>query len=166
MSIDVVPILKLKNYSCDEIFEKELYFLVPFYLFNFESEFDKIEAGSQDYLDSFKARYREIYERLGERRESGKINAVTHHRIIALSRNIIDALTRNRDVVREEAEKIMLGEVLVTETDLLLEEGRKEGIKEGKENLINTMLSNGKTKKEIVDFIGISEDEFDQIINS
>lgn len=45
-----------------------------------------------------------------------------------------------------------------------LEEGRKEGIKEGKENLIKTMLSNGKNKKEIIDFIGISEEEFDQIM--
>ena len=49
-----------------------------------------------------------------------------------------------------------------------LEEGRKEGIKEGikegKENLIKAMLSNGKTKKEIIDFIGISEEEFNQIM--
>ena len=45
-----------------------------------------------------------------------------------------------------------------------LEEGRKEGIKEGKGNLIKSMLSNGKTKKEIIDFIGISEEEFDQIM--
>ena len=40
------------------------------------------------------------------------------------------------------------------------------GYKEGKKDFIKTMLSNGKTKKEIVDFIGISEDEFDQIMNS
>ena len=46
-----------------------------------------------------------------------------------------------------------------------IKEGRKEGIKEGKENLIKTMLSNGKTKKEIIDFIGISEEEFNQIMN-
>ena len=44
------------------------------------------------------------------------------------------------------------------------EDGKKEGIKEGKENLIKTMLSNGKNKKEIIDFIGISEEEFDQIM--
>ena len=39
--------------------------------------------------------------------------------------------------------------------------GFDKGIEEGKKDLIKTMLSNGKTKKEIVDFIGISEDEFD-----
>ena len=44
--------------------------------------------------------------------------------------------------------------------------GFDKGIEEGKKDLIKTMLSNGKTKKEIVDFIGISEDEFDQIMNS
>ena len=48
--------------------------------------------------------------------------------------------------------------------ELWLEEGEKKGKKEGKENLIKTMLSNGKTQKEIIDFIGISEEEFHQIM--
>ena len=41
---------------------------------------------------------------------------------------------------------------------------KEEGIKEGKEKLIKSMFSNGKTKKEIIDFIGISEEEFNQIM--
>ena len=62
--------------------------------------------------------------------------------------------------------------MLLTEFDeekdwAIMANGYKEiGYEEGKKDLIKTMLSNGKTKKEIVDFIGISEDEFDQIMNS
>ena len=65
--------------------------------------------------------------------------------------------------------------VLLTEYDeekdlKIIAEGYKElykeeWTKEGKVNLIKTMLSNGKTKKEIIDFIGISEEEFNQIMN-
>ncbi|WP_026528747.1 hypothetical protein [Butyrivibrio sp. VCD2006] len=130
-----VPILKLKNYKCDDILDRELYFLIPFYLFNFEAEFDKIEAGNQDFIDSFNIRYREIYEQLRERYEAGKISARTYSKIIEMSKKVIMALASNKKVVREEAEKIMGGQVLETETETVyregLNEGREEGISEG-----------------------------------
>ena len=44
--------------------------------------------------------------------------------------------------------------------------GKEEGIKEGKENLIKTMLSNGATKETILKLTAISEEEFNKIINS
>ena len=44
--------------------------------------------------------------------------------------------------------------------------GFDEGKEKGKKEIIKTMLSNGKTQKEIIDFIGISETEFNQIMNS
>ena len=34
-----VPVLKVKTYSLSDIFEKELYFLLPFYIFNMEKDF-------------------------------------------------------------------------------------------------------------------------------
>ena len=48
-----------------------------------------------------------------------------------LSKKIINTLAHNRNVVREEAEKIMGGQVLVTETDILI----NEGIEAGKEEI-------------------------------
>ena len=38
-------------------------------------------------------------------------------------------------------------------------EGIKEGIKEGTKNLIKIMLSKGKTKEEILELIGLSNEE-------
>ena len=37
-----VPIAKIVKYSIDEIFEKKLYILIPFYIFTYEAEFDEI----------------------------------------------------------------------------------------------------------------------------
>ncbi len=45
-------------------------------------------------------------------------------------------------------------------------EGKEVGRKEGKENLIKTMLSNGATKETILKLTAISEEEFNKIINS
>ena len=45
------------------------------------------------------------------------------------------------------------------------EEGRNEGIKEGMKNIINSMLSKGKTKEEILDLIDLSNEEYEKLIN-
>ena len=38
-----IPVIKMKSYSLDEIFEKKLYFLLPFYIFNRENLFPEYE---------------------------------------------------------------------------------------------------------------------------
>ena len=62
---------------------------------------------------------------------------MTHHKIIMMSKKIIYALAHNKTVVREEAEKIMIGEVLVTETDIIYREGQEDGLKKGEEKIDN-----------------------------
>ena len=47
-----------------------------------------------------------------------------------------------------------------------IEKGKKEGMKEGKKDLIKTMFSNGATKEDIIKYTGISELEFNNIMNS
>ncbi|SDB07738.1 hypothetical protein [Butyrivibrio sp. INlla16] len=123
-----VPIMKLKDYSCDDIIDKELYFLIPFYLFNFEGDFDKIESQDEAFLDNFRKRYQEIYDKLREKLERGQIDVLTHHSIIMLSKKVIAALTAKRKVVKEEAERIMGGQVLDYETKELIRTGIAQGM--------------------------------------
>jgi len=129
-----VPILKLRNYDCDTILEKELYFLIPFYLFNFEADFDKIEAGDMTVIESFRKRFSELYERLKERLENGRIDVMTHHSIIMLTKKVIAALAKSKSTVKEEADKIMGGQVLDYETKVIFREGLQQGIEQGFEN--------------------------------
>ena len=35
-----VPIIKMADYTADDIFRKKLYMLIPFYIFNFEKQFE------------------------------------------------------------------------------------------------------------------------------
>jgi len=41
-----IPSLKVQTYSIDTIFEKRLYFLIPFYIFTYESQLKSIENDS------------------------------------------------------------------------------------------------------------------------
>lgn len=129
-----IPILKLRNYDCDIILEKELYFLIPFYLFNFEADFDKIEAGDMTVTESFRKRFSELYERLKERLEDGRIDVMTHHSIIMLTKKVIAALAKSKSTVKEEADKIMGGQVLDYETKAIFREGLQQGREQGFES--------------------------------
>ncbi len=62
--------------------------------------------------------------------------------------------------------------MLLTEFDeekdwAIIAKGHEEiGYEEGKKDLIKTMLSNGATKEDIIKYTGISELEFNNIMNS
>ena len=45
-----MPVLKMQDYSLEDIFSKKLYFLIPFYLFTFEQHFDTMEEKEYDLL--------------------------------------------------------------------------------------------------------------------
>ena len=139
-----VPIMKLLNYDCNTILEKELYFLIPFYLFNFEADFDKIEAGDMTVTESFRTRFSELYDRLKERLEDGRIDVMTHHSIIMLTKKVIAALAKSKSTVKEEADKIMGGQVLDYETKVIFREGIQQGREQGREEGIHQGLEIGK----------------------
>ena len=126
-----IPVLKLKNYGCDEIISKELYFLIPFYLFNFEDSFDKIEKGEKGVIDEFHKKYSEVYDKLQEKLLNGEITSITHHSIIMMTLRVIAALTKGKENLQREANSIMVGQVLEYETKDILNQGRKEGKEEG-----------------------------------
>ena len=42
-----IPILKVPEYTSDEILKKELYFLIPFHIFAYEKELEKISNSSE-----------------------------------------------------------------------------------------------------------------------
>ena len=51
-----VPIMKVQSYSLDEIFEKRLLMLIPFYIFSHEKSFSEYN-NNEDKLEELKAEY-------------------------------------------------------------------------------------------------------------
>ena len=71
-----VPVMKAQKYSIDDIFEKGLLFLIPFYIFSHESRFQEYEL-DEDALKELKIEYMEIVKRLNSLLESGSISVYT-----------------------------------------------------------------------------------------
>ena len=83
-----VPIMKVQTYSLDDIFEKRLLMLIPFYIFSHEKGFPEYNSNEQK-LAELKAEYQEILKRLDELEQQGVIGAFDKRTIIELSGDVI-----------------------------------------------------------------------------
>jgi len=57
--------MKVQIYSLDDIFEKRLLMLIPFYIFSHENRFPEYNSNEQK-LEELKSEYQVILERLHE----------------------------------------------------------------------------------------------------
>ena len=79
-----IPLMKVQNYTLDDIFEKRLLLLIPFYIFSHEKNFPEYNSNEQK-LAKLKSEYRYILERLDELEQQGVIGAFDKRTIIELS---------------------------------------------------------------------------------
>ena len=105
------PQIKITNYSIDDIFEKKLFFLVPFMIFSYEKDFKKYNEDEQA-LAQLKAEYADLMERLQKAADEGLISAYYWRVIMDMSKKVLENIARKYDNVKEGVEKIMGGHVL------------------------------------------------------
>ena len=170
-----IPIIKMQSYSLEDIWEKEIYLLIPFYIFTHEANFPKYnddEALLQGLVDEFK----EICIKMEELTRQGKMTELERRIIIELSKKVIDNIARKYEKIRKGVDGIMGGKVIETEAKKMynrgISEGRNEGILIGEENgrseslkdLIKKKLAKGKSIAQIADEIEETEDKVLELI--
>ena len=125
-----VPVLKMKNYSLPEIFEKELYFLLPFYIFNKEKDFSSYEK-DKSKLNNLKEEYNNFIERIDEATSSGKISAYYRRVILDMSKKVLEKIAKNYKKVQKGVDEIMGGRILEHEGKTILNQGIAIGEQRG-----------------------------------
>ena len=83
-----IPVMKVQSYSLDDIFEKQLLMLTPFYIFSHEDSFADYN-GSSHRLTELQNEYKKILDRLNNLEEQGIIGAFDKRTIIELSIDVI-----------------------------------------------------------------------------
>ena len=106
-----IPTLKISDYSAEDIVEKRLYFLIPFYFFNFEKDFNQIEVGSKDMTDIFN-QLNTLSSALKKAQDNGEIRETELMSIAGMFYKVLEHLTVNHEVVRKEVLTNMGGTVL------------------------------------------------------
>ncbi len=154
-----VPIMKVQAYSLNDIFEKGLLMLIPFYIFSHEKRFPEYNSNEQK-LAELKAEYQEILKRLDGLERQGVIGAFDKRTIIELSGDVIKEIAQKYGNVQKGVGDMMGGALIETEARKIL----NQGISETKRNAALNMLKRGKlTVQEIAEDLGLSVVEVEQL---
>ena len=120
-----VPIMKVQTYSLDDIFEKRLLMLIPFYIFSHERSFPEYNSNEQK-LEELKEEYQIILERLDELEQQEVIGTFDKRTIIDLSGDVIKEIARKYKNVQKGVGDMMRGPLIETSARRLRNEARKE----------------------------------------
>ncbi len=124
-----VPIMKVQEYTLEDIFSKGLLLLIPFYIFSHEKNF-KVYNSNEQRLAELKAEYRSILEKLDKLEQEGTIGAFDKRTIIELSGDVIREIAQKYENVQKGVGDIMGGALIETEARTILNRGKDEAKKE------------------------------------
>ena len=138
-----VPIMKVQEYTLEDIFSKGLLLLIPFYIFSHEKNF-KVYNSNEQRLAELKAEYRSILERLDKLEQEGIIGAFDKRTIIELSGDVIREIAQKYENVQKGIGGMMSGALLETEARTILNRGKDEGRNQTKKETALRMLQDGE----------------------
>ena len=142
-----VPVLKLKEYSIDEIFEKDLLILLPYYIINYEKELSKIATDEQRTEQLIEV-YARIVARLND--VTKEDNSGIFRDILKMMQRVMNHLLRKEPLLLERMGDVMGGKVMPLPSDEL-REARAAGIEQGIMALIRTCKKLKATKEIVVE---------------
>ncbi|MGN0354986.1 MAG: hypothetical protein ACI4EI_07910 [Muricoprocola sp.] len=137
-----IPVLKAQRYTSDEIFDKNLLFLIPFYIFSYESRFMEIEE-NEEKLQELRREYSDIKARLEHLCLEGKISEYVKCTLIDMSKKVVREIASKYEKVRKEVTSVMGGKILEYEAKTILKRGILEGRIEGRMEAYIGLIKDG-----------------------
>jgi len=165
-----IPIMKVKSYSLNDIFNKNLLFLIPFYIFNFESKF-KIMNEEKTELQKMLNEYKTILKKLNELLENGHLGEFDKRTIIELSDDVSKFIAEKYQNVQQGVEEIMGGGTIETEAKRILNKGIEQGVELGENkkaisDVKNLMKNLSFSLEKALDSLSIFDEEREFVINA
>ena len=120
-----IPVMKVQSYTLDDIFEKRLLMLIPFYIFSHENSLQEYNDNSQK-LANLKSEYKKILEKLDNLEKQRIIGAFDKRTIIELSNDVVKEIAQKYKNVQKGIGDIMGGALIETEARKLKNEAAKE----------------------------------------
>ena len=134
-----VPIVKVQEYTKEEIFDKKLYVLLPFYIMRYEQNLKEME---QDQLarDAFLCEFEEL---LNDLRGCREIDDTEYSYLLDSVHKVADHILKPTPLLQERIGEIMGGKVLRLRTDEIIEKGLEKGRAEGALSAYAEMIREG-----------------------
>ena len=125
-----ILVMKAQRYTIEDIFKKNLLFLIPFYIFSHENQFEEYEE-NEEKLRLLELEYEKIKNKLEEFLNQGKISEYTKCTIIDMSNKVLEHIAKRFENIRKGVKSVMGGKVLDYEAKTIRNEGVAEGIERG-----------------------------------
>ena len=133
-------VMKIRDYSLRELFDKGLYFLLPFYIFVHETQFGVYNEDNKQ-RKRLTEEYIMFMEQLEQAVTDGRLSVYERGTILDMSRRVLEHIAAKYNTVRKGVGEIMGGKVLDYETKRAYNAGKADGIAEGKaEGLLEGQL--------------------------
>ena len=163
--------MKVKSYTIEDIFAKDLLFLIPFYIFTYEANFEKINDDA-DMLAELKTEYESIRDKLEKLAQKEIINEFYKKTIMDMSERVIANIAAKYENIQKGVGSVMCGQVLEYEAKRILNaglaEGRAEGRAEGITGVVDIMREDGKSDSEIINRIkarfGLTQEQAEEYV--
>ena len=160
-----VPVLKVKRYTIHELFERKLFFLIPFHIFAYEKDFKELEENKKK-LKQLEAEYASIRERLEIACQMGDLNRYAKAAILDMSRKVIEHLAVKYKNVAKGVSRTMGGKVLNYEAKDILNRGRREGEEYTKIQIATKLLSMGNDIKSVAELAELPQETVEKLAQS
>ena len=162
-----VPVMQVQAYTAEEIYDRKLYMLIPFYSMRYEKTFDMVAKGFLEEKTECDKIYYELtgwFGRLENAYKSGDITEDEGRKLAEISRIIMSHITRKlRREIAERMVNTMGGRVLELQEDRWLAEGRAKGRAEDIEIFItekrDDKVSDEVIKTKLVKYYKLTEEE-------
>ena len=145
-----VPIIKMASYTLEGIFEKKLFFLLPFFIFTREKELAACDEDG-DRLEALKSEFAYLLDCLNSAVGAGDIDVYDMRLIVDMTRHVLKKIAEKYSKVKEGVGAVMGGKVLYVEGEEFynagveygLERGIKIGIKQGRSEALEEGIERG-----------------------
>jgi hypothetical protein len=169
--IHEVPTIKVKKYSLEELFEKNLLFLLPFYIFNYSKyrvgQMEEAKTAKQkEELEQLLSDFKYLVQRIEEYYNAGKIEEYVKLSLINLSNKVLEAYLKNYKNVKGKVDEVMGGKIIQYEAKTIFEDGLSQGRNEERTSGIGILIQTYKKFGQgIKDAIQAVSDEYHMSID-
>ena len=137
-----IPIIKMQRYSLQDIWDKELYILIPFYIFTHEAHFQAYNSNN-NMLQKLMNEFSDICKQLEKLADLERISELEKRTIIELSKKVVDNIARKYNNITEGVDHIMGGKVIETEAKKIYNRGMEQGLERGLEQGLERGIEQG-----------------------
>lgn len=103
-----IPIIKMQKYTLQDIWNKEMYLLIPFYIFTHEANFPKYNEDETE-LKELVEEFEEICAKMEQLVQENKMTELESRIIVELSKKVVDNIAKKYKKIRRGVDVIMGG---------------------------------------------------------